>query len=249
VSETEPLRSRHAAKHGRRRTGLLGFLRDLAIILVVALLVSFLLKTFLIRSFYIPSSSMEDTLLVDDRIIVNQLVPDVMPAARGDVVVFRDPGGWLAPTPKPERGWFADAVEWVLTIVGLAAGDSDEHLIKRVIGMPGDHVVCCSPSGTLVVNGVEVQEPYVVIPEGQMNAAPAAFDVTVPEGALWLMGDNRYNSRDSLAHVDEPSGGFVPLDHVVGKALVISWPIERWRVVDSHETSWAGVPDATAAER
>jgi signal peptidase I len=101
-------------------------------------------KTFLIRSFYIPSESMEDTLQLNDRIIVNQLVPDLTPIAHGDVVVFQDPGGWLTPTPEPEQNWFVGAVDSVLAFVGLSAPDSNDHLIKRVIGLPGDTVV--SPS-------------------------------------------------------------------------------------------------------
>lgn len=233
-----------SARQRTRRGGVLGFLRDLVIILLIAILVSWALKTFLIRSFYIPSASMQQTLQIGDQLIVNQLVPQVMPVAYGDVVVFEDPGGWLLPQPKPDRGWFADGVEWVLSMVGLAASDSEDHLVKRVIGLPGDTVVCCSASGQLEVNGVPLAEPYTVIPNGQLAAARSEFAVTVPDDSLWVMGDNRFNSQDSLAHIDEPSGGFVPLDRVVGKALVISLPINRWSVLDNHPATFEGVAEA-----
>ena len=243
MSETESLGTRPVRRHGRRRSGWLVFLRDLVVILVVAFLVSFLLKTFLIRSFYIPSSSMEDTLQVNDRIIVNELVPKVMPVQYGDVVVFKDPGGWLTPSAHQGSNWFVDAGDWLLSLIGLSTADADDHLIKRVIGLPGDEVACCTASGDLTVNGVPLDEPYLKIAPGQ-DSAPAAFDVTVPANSLWVMGDNRFNSRDSLGHIDDPGGGFVPMDDLVGKALVISWPISRWRVLDNYPLTFAGVAEA-----
>jgi len=235
--------ARPAQKHGRRRSGWGVFFRDLVIILVIAFLVSFLLKTFLIRSFYIPSSSMENTLQINDRIIVNELVPNTMPVQYGDVVVFRDPGGWLGAAPAPEPNWLLGALDWIGSLVGLTASDSNDHLIKRVIGLPGDHVTCCSPTGDLAVNGVPLDEPYLKISDGQ-NSAPREFDVIVPDNSLWVMGDNRYNSRDSLGHIDDPGKGFVPMSDVVGKALVISWPIGRWQVLDNFPLTFDGVADA-----
>ncbi len=246
MSETELPEARPARRHGRSRPAWLVFIRDIAIVLVIAFLVSFLLKTYLIRSFYIPSSSMEDTLQINDRIIVNELVPNAMPVQYGDVVVFRDPGGWLTSTPKPETNWFLGALDWLGSLVGVTASDSNDHLIKRVIGLPGDRVVCCTATGSLTVNGVPLDEPYLKIPVGE-DAAPKAFDVTVPADSLWLMGDNRYNSKDSLGHIDdEPGHGFVPMTALVGKALVISWPIGRWRVLDNYPLTFAGVADARA---
>jgi signal peptidase I len=243
VTDTELPASRPVQRHGRRRTGWVAFVRDLAIILVVALLVSFLLKTFLIRSFYIPSSSMEDTLQINDRIIVNELVPNVMPVQYGDVVVFRDPGGWLGPSAVPETNWFLGSLDWLGSLVGLTASDSNDHLIKRVIGLPGDHVICCTATGNLTVNGIPLDEPYIKVGP-QEPAAPQEFDVTVPPASLWVMGDNRYNSRDSLGHIDDPGGGFVPITTLVGKALVISWPINRWSVLDNYPLTFSGVAEA-----
>jgi signal peptidase I len=217
------------------------FIRDLLVIFVAALLISFLIKTFLIRSFYIPSSSMEQTLHIDDRIIVNQLEPKLMPVQHGDVVVFKDPGGWLTPTPQPQVNWFVGAVDAALAFVGLSAPDSNDHLIKRVIGLPGDTVVCCNDFGQLTVNGIPLEEPYTTLPTSVTKATRDDFSVTVPEGKLWVMGDNRYNSADSAFHRNDPTGGFVPLDNVVGRALLISWPASRWTWLDNYPVTFRDV--------
>lgn len=217
----------------RRRGGFIAFLRDLVIILVVAFLVSFLLKTFLVRSFYIPSVSMEQTLKVNDRILVNQLVPDVVPVQRGDIVVFKDPGGWLHPSGAPTPTGF----EKVLQAVGLAADTSNDYVVKRVIGLGGDRVVCCDAEGRVMVNGVPLDEPYIVIPEGESRASAIDFDVEVPEGSIWVMGDNRYQSKDSRYNQDQPGRGFVPEEEIVGRAFVLNWPLSRF--------TWLGRPDGT----
>ncbi|MGE3191894.1 MAG: signal peptidase I [Microbacteriaceae bacterium] len=221
---------------------MLRFLRDVAIILVAAVVISFLIKTFLIRSFYIPSESMEDTLLVNDRIIVNELVPEAIPLQHGDIVVFKDPGGWLAGQPQPAPpnpvvGFF----DWLLSIVGLTAPDSNDHLIKRVIGLPGDEVACCNEFGQMTVNGVPLEEPYLKLPSGTSAVSRDDFDVVVPDDSLWVMGDNRYNSQDSRYNRDKPGEGFVPIENVVGRAVVISWPIDRWTWLDNYQFVFAGV--------
>ena len=232
----------------RRKHGMLLFLRDVALIIVAAILISFLIKTFLIRSFYIPSESMEDTLAVNDRIIVNQLVPDLTAIERGDIVVFQDPGGWLDPVPKPQQNGFSAAVDWLLSVVGLTAPDSNDHLIKRVIGLPGDAVVCCDDFGRMTVNGESLdEEPYVKLPAGVTKVSRDEFSVTVPDDALWVMGDNRYNSRDSRFNRDKPGNGFVPIDHVVGRAVLISWPVDRWTWLDNYPMVFGEVPDADEA--
>lgn len=217
------------------------FLRDLVVIVLAALVISFLIKTFLIRSFYIPSSSMEQTLERNDRIIVNQLTPELMPVEHGDVVVFKDPGGWLPATPPAQAHWFAAAVDAVLGFVGLTAPDSNDHLIKRVIGLPGDTVVCCDALGQLTVNGVPLDEPYILLPEPGAQATRDEFEVTVPAGSLWVMGDNRYNSADSVFHRGDHNGGFVPMENVVGRALLISWPMDRGSWLDNYPQTYAGV--------
>jgi len=231
-----------AAHPNRRRTrGWKIFVRDLVLIFLAALLISFLIKTFLVRSFYIPSSSMEQTLHIDDRIIVNQLTPELMPIERGDVVVFRDPGGWLTPRVQEPENWLVGAVDAVLAFVGLSASDSNDHLVKRVIGLPGDTVVCCDSFGQLTVNGVPLDEPYTVLPEGVTKATRDDFEVTVPDHALWVMGDNRYNSADSVLHRGDPTGGFVPIENVVGRALLISWPADRWAWLDNYPATFHSV--------
>jgi signal peptidase I len=229
-------------ERGRRRSAL-RFVRDALVIIVVALLVSFLIKTFVVRSFYIPSGSMENTLQVDDKIIVNELQPSVFGLSRGDVVVFRDPGGWLPPAAPVAQNPLAGAVDSALTFVGLSASDSDDHLVKRVIGLPGDHVTCCSTDGRLTVDGVPIEEPYTIIPTGQTRAATLAFDVTVPAGELWVMGDNRYDSQDSSRNQGLPGHGFVPIDDVVGRAFVISWPVSRWSGLSDYPETFRPVKE------
>lgn len=229
------------ARSRSRRLGLL--LRDILVIVAIALAVSFLVKTFLVRSFYIPSGSMERTLLKDDRILVDQLTPRFGGYARGDVVVFRDPGGWLPATVEPARPPLVEGMDWVLSVVGLSAPDSKDHLIKRIIGMPGDHVVCCNAVGQITVNDVPIDESsYVSLADGQSAPQEVPFDVTVPENSLWVLGDNRDHSRDSRYNRDQPSQGFVPLDNVVGRAFLITWPLDRFGLIDFHHDVFAGVP-------
>ncbi len=200
-----------------------------------------MIKTFLIRSFYIPSSSMEQTLHIDDRIIVNQLEPGLMPIQHGDVVVFKDPGGWLTATPPAQVNSFSGAVDAVLGFIGLSAPDSNDHLIKRVIGLPGDRVVCCNDFGQITVNGVPLEEPYITLPAGVTKATRDDFSITVPQGKLWVLGDNRYNSADSSFHRNDPTGGFVPTKNVVGRALLISWPVKHWTWLDNYPVTFHDV--------
>jgi signal peptidase I len=225
-----------------RRRSTLRFVRELVVIVVVALLISTGIKMFLARSFYIPSDSMSATLVRDDRVIVNQLVAGPFSLARGDVVVFSDPDNWLDSPPTASSGGIADVANTALGFVGLSAGN-DDHLIKRIIGLPGDTVACCTESGALSVNGIPLNEPYAVIPAGQTRMALEEFDVTVPDGHLWVMGDNRYNSGDSAHHRNDPSGGFVPIDDVVGRAVAISWPIDRWMSLGNYPDTFRDVRD------
>lgn len=233
------------ARHrSMRRRGGWVFLRDLAVIVVIALVASFLIKTFVVRSFYIPSGSMEQTLDINDRILVDELVPRFTGYSRGDIVVFRDPGGWL-PAPAPDtRAPLEKGVDWLLSLVGLSASDSDDHLVKRIIGLPGDHVVCCNPLGQITINGTPIDETgYITLPGGETAASGEDFDVTVPEGSLWVLGDNRYSSADSRAHQDQPGKGFVPVDNVVGRAFLITWPFSRFGLLDTHQDVYSGIPE------
>ncbi|MDP9027732.1 MAG: signal peptidase I [Actinomycetota bacterium] len=216
-------------------------MRDILLILLAAIVISFLIKTFLIRSFYIPSASMENTLVVNDRIIVNELEPKLMPIQHGDIVVFQDPGGWLPATTQTQTNAFAGFVDGALSIVGLTAPDSNDHLIKRVIGLPGDKVACCNAFGQMTVNGVPLDEKYLLLPAGVTKVSRDDFSVTVPPNSLWVMGDNRYNSADSRYNRDKPGNGFVPFDDVVGRAILISWPVDRWTILDNYPLTFAGV--------
>lgn len=249
ASESESAADASSEKRSRPKrkklTGWRAFLRDVALILIAAVVISFLIKTFLIRSFYIPSQSMEDTLHINDRIIVNELVPNLVPLERGDIVVFRDPGGWLAPVPEVEQNPVVGFFDWLLSIIGLTAPDSNDHLIKRVIGLPGDVVACCNEFGQMTVNGVPLDEvgTYVTLPDGVTKVSRDDFQVTVPEDSLWVMGDNRYNSADSRYNQDGPTLGFVPFDHVVGRAILVSWPIDRWTWLDNYPIVFSGVDE------
>lgn len=217
------------------------FVLDVLVIVASALILSLIIKTFLIRSFYIPSGSMETTLQINDRIIVNELVPDFVPLERGDIVVFKDPGGWLADRPAVSQpnGILAFG-EWVLSVVGLSAPDSAQHLVKRVIGVGGDRVVCCDVEGKITINGKQITETYIA-----KGSTPSLkeFDVTVPQDMFWVMGDNRGNSEDSRFHENLPSKGFVPKASVVGRAFVLSWPFAHWKWLDNYPNVFKDVPN------
>lgn len=240
ATTVEPDQSENAPGPAKRRNGVLLFLRDILFILLAAILISFLIKTFLIRSFYIPSPSMVNTLDVNDRVIVSLLTPNPSPLQRGDIVVFTDPGGWLGPedaTPQADN-----PVTDVLAFLGLAAPDDNDHLIKRVIGLPGDHVSCCSATGELEVNGTPLVEPYITLATGANQSDPYTFSVTVPKGDIWVMGDNRDESADSAYHYNRKDvSAFVPIKDVTGKALVISWPINRWTVLSNYPATFQDV--------
>lgn len=218
------------------------FLRDVVVIFAIAIVVSFLVKTFLVRSFFIPSSSMEETLQIDDRIIVNELVPRLVSLEHGDVVVFRDPGGWVRAAPQIELTPLQAGIDWTLSLFGLAAPDSDEHLVKRVIGLPGDTVACCTVDGKVTINDVPIDEPYISIPQGQTRASAIDFKKFVEPGTIFVMGDNRYNSQDSRYNTDLPGGGLVPIDKLVGRAFVISWPMENWEWLSNYPETFKDVP-------
>lgn len=226
-------------RHGRRRGGLAAWLRETAIIVVSALVLSMLIKTFLVQSFYIPTGSMAQTLEVGDRVLVSKLAPGPLDVHRGDIVVFKDPGGWLVPDADPGPGGVQGAAIDALTFVGLLPQDSGEHLIKRVVGLPGDTVECCDGQGRVTVNGVPLDEPYL-----HPGAAPSEieFSVVVPEDSLWVMGDNRSNSQDSRYRRGDPGGGAIPMSNVVGVAFLTLWPLDRATVLRNPGDTFADVP-------
>jgi signal peptidase I len=228
----------HAAP--RRSTGM-SWLRETAIILLSAVALSWLIKTFLVQAFFIPSASMEDTLQIGDRVLVSKLAPGPLSVHRGDVVVFKDPGGWLPPVAESDKGPVRNAIDETLTFVGLLPQDSGEHLIKRVIGVAGDRVVCCDDDGRITVNGEAIDEPYL-----KPGSAPSEreFDVTVPAGSLWVMGDNRQNSLDSRYHLGDPGGGSIPVKNVVGTSFVVIWPFDDMSLMRNPGATFEQVPEA-----
>jgi len=219
--------------------------RESAIVIGLALLLSLIVKTWLMQAFYIPSGSMETTLLKGDRVIVTKLVPSPIGLNRGDVIVFADPDHWLPPPMLTQRGELSSALNSTLTFVGLLPSDEGNHLIKRVIGLPGDHVVCCDNNRKLMVNGVSITEPYLF--PGDVPSLET-FDIKVPPGRVWVMGDHRSDSADSRPH-DQGSGGAkgsVPESLIVGRALTVVWPIDHWSWLANPGPTFAKVPPASA---
>jgi signal peptidase I len=202
------------------------FWRELPILLGVAILVAVLVRAFVLQTFYIPSPSMQHTLELWDRVLVNKLVYDFREPRRGEIVVFKAPEAWQS-------------------------GNEGEDFIKRVIGQPGDNVVCCDKERRLMINGKSLDEPYVYVESDgtRDQVASQDFNITVPAGRLWVMGDHRQASGDSLQHYSEETGpdgtatdeaskinrATVPIDSVVGRAFTIFWPVNR--------ATWLSVPD------
>ena len=198
------------------------FWRDLVIIVIAALVLTIVLKAFVVQVFAIPSGSMENTLQPGDRVLVNKLVYRFRDIARGDVVVFSGQGSWGPDAPPPPGNPLVRFWDGVTNLIGISAPGTD--YIKRVIGVPGDHVACCD-AGRVTVNGVPLSEQSYVHP----GDAPSqvVFSVTVPPGRLWVLGDNRANSDDSRYRRDDPGSGTIPESAVVGRAFVIIWPPSR----------------------
>ena len=246
MSEDFGYAPRHSAHQGQHRvpaSRVSNWPRDIAGVILVALICAAVIKHFIFQPFYIPSASMENTLQNDDRIIVARWVPEHSPLRRGDIVVFKDPGGWLQ-LDVPRTNGLQAAVQGFLVTVGLLPETATNHLIKRVIGVGGDHVVCCNPNGLLMINGAAITETY--LKPGSI-ASEVEFDVIVPQGYLWVMGDNRQHSGDSREHMGSPGGGFVPLSDVVGRASLRIWPLDRAGGFGDVSGVFAAVPPGDGA--
>ena len=204
--------------------------RHLMLVVVAAIVVMLLVKAFVAQVYRIPSATMENTLLTGDRVLVNKLVYHVRGIARGDVVVFSGQGSWGtttgAPDPVLPGNPLVRAGYDVLADIGVYS--TQTYYIKRVIGLPGDHVMCCK-NGKVTVNGFPLDETSYLFP-GARPSVPA-FKVVVPPGRLWVMGDNRFYSDDSRDHQGDPGGGTIPESAVVGRAFIIIWPPSRWRLL------------------
>ena len=200
-------------------------LRELPVIVGSALIVSIIVKTFFLHFFFIPSGSMENTLQVGDRIAVNKFGALFSEIKRGEVVVFADPDNWLGAAPEDSNKGISGQVKNILITVGVVPDPAKQFLIKRVIGVGGDTVICCDSAGKLQVNGKSVNEPYIY---ENNTPSDSKFNVTVPNGYIWVMGDHRAASADSRFHTDDVNKGMVPLTKVVGRAAFIVWPIKNW---------------------
>jgi signal peptidase I len=195
----------------RRRS----FWVELPILLGVAVLVAVLVRTFVLQTFFIPSPSMEHTLDIWDHVLVNKVVYDLRDPHRGEIIVFRAPSEWQ---PGPKR----------------------EDFIKRIIGTPGDRVQCCDAQGRLSVNGTAIDEPFIYhdadgVPD---PAAGRPFSITVPAGRVWVMGDHRAASGDSLEHwtrTGDITRSTIAEESIVGRAFTVYWPFGR--------AKWLPVPE------
>ena len=217
-----------ATRPGRRRKRKQrSFWRELPVLIVIALLLAVLIKSFAIQAFWIPSGSMENTLQVNDRVLVNKIVYHIRDIHRGDIVVFNGDGSWDPGTVPVNGNVFQQFGAGFASMFGF--GHPGDILIKRVIGIPGDRVGCCNAQGRVTVNGVPLTEQSYLYP----GAAPSLsrFNITVPPGRLWVMGDNRFDSADSRDHQGDPGGGTIPESAVVGRAFVIVWPPSHWRIL------------------
>ena len=222
------------------------FVKELTAVVIGAVIVASLLRAFVGQMFLIPSISMEDTLQVDDRVVVAKLTA----VKRGAVIVFKDPGGWLTGANPRERGPIGKAFQFI----GVLPDTATEHLIKRVIGVAGDRVVCCDAAGRLSVNGQPLDETsYLTRSLDGRRTQPSAikFEVVVPRDHVFVMGDNRDHSRDSRCHLNDVQAGgttgqnaFVSQDLVVGRAIAVVWPLDRQHRLAIPDT-FVSVPPGT----
>ena len=195
------------------------FWRELLTIVVAAAVLTLVVKGFVVQVYRIPSASMENTLQIGDRVLVNKLIYHFRGIARGDIVVFSGQNSWGPPAAPPSSDPVLRVFDDVLSDIGLHS--SQTYYIKRVIGLPGDKVACCT-DGKLTVNGVQLSETSYIYPGNAPSAF--AFSTTVPAGYVWVMGDHRGDSEDSRYHTGETGGGAVPENEVVGRAFLIIWP-------------------------
>ena len=235
-----PPGGRSAARRGRRKRS---FWREFPVLVVIALLLAVVIKTYAVQAFFIPSGSMENTLEINDRVLVNKLVYDVRDIHRGDIVVFNGDGSWDPGTAPRNTNFVVKFGQGFASMFGF--GHPGDILIKRVIGLPGDKVACCDAQGRVTVNGVALNEQSYLYPGD--SPSEIRFNIVVPPGRLWVMGDHRLISDDSRNHLGDPGGGTIPENAVIGRAFVIIWPPSRWRILPIPATFEQPELNATAA--
>jgi signal peptidase I len=240
-------------KPGARSRKGRSFWRELPVLIVVALVIALVIKSFVVQAFYIPTGSMQNTLEIGDKVLVNKLVYHFRSIEPGDIIVFNGDGSWepeptLGPPSSDPVVRLYDATlnplfHSISGLFGTAPGQED--FIKRVIGVPGDHVACCNAQGDVTVNGVALHEQSYLFPGNPPSMQ--RFSITVPPGRLWVMGDHRSISWDSRGHMQDPGDGTIPENMVIGRAFMIVWPPSRWRILPIPSTF--GQPGINAPSR
>ena len=249
--EAGPKAGAKKAARGQRKHR--SFWRELPVLIIVALVIALVVKTFVVQAFFIPSSSMENTLEINDKVLVSKLTYHFRSIQPGDIVVFDGAGSWDPAARQPASSdpvvrlydaTLRPLLHAIAGLFGTAPGQTD--YIKRVIGVPGDHVACCNARGDVTVNGVALHESSYLYPGERPSEQP--FSITVPPGRLWVMGDHRLVSDDSRGHMGDPGRGTIPENMVIGRAFMIVWPPSRWRILPIPSTfSQPGIQPAAAA--
>lgn len=230
----------HSPPDRKRR---IPFWLELPLVIIFAVLLALVVKTFVVQVFFIPSGSMEETLQVGDRVAVNRFIYRFRAPERGDIVVFDGVDSFVPASAEPaSEGLVVELAKELGRTVGIVP-PPDTVFVKRVIGVGGDRVTCCDPDGKVAVNDRPIDESSYLFPGDAPSNTP--FEVEVPDGKLWLMGDHRSDSADSRSHRGDPGGGFVPEDRVLGRAFSVIWPWQRVQLLSNPQ--WADTMNAEAS--